>query len=99
MQKYTIYLSTEATEQLDQLLDYLESRWSAKVRDNFLVKLDRSLNTISTMPYAYPASQKIPALRKCVITPLTVAYYRIKEEQIEVEIITVIDSRKNIYFE
>lgn len=99
MKKYTVYLSIEATEQLDQLLDYLEFNWSSKVRDNFLIKLDRSFSTISTMPYAYPASQKMPHLRKCVITPLTVAYYRINEENIEVEIITVIDSRSNVDFE
>ena len=71
MKKYTVYLSIEASEQLDQLIEYLETKWSARVRDNFLAKLDRSLNTISTMPYAYPTSKKMPHLRKCVVMSLT----------------------------
>ncbi len=50
------------------------------------------------MPYAFPTSKKMPDLRKCVITPLPIAYYRIQEEEIEVEIITIIDSRGNVDF-
>ena len=43
---------------------------------------------------AFPKSDKFIGLRKCVITPQTVAYYRIKEN--EIEMITFIDSRINI---
>lgn len=96
MKTYQVYLSQEAIEQLDYLLDYLEVRWSLRVRDNLLAKLGRSVKTISTMPYAFPVSQKMAGIRKCVITPLTIAYYRVKESDSEVEIITIIDSRGNV---
>ncbi len=86
-----VNLSIEAAEQLQQLLDYLEINWSVKVRDNFIQKLDRSIQIIIETPFAFPASEKFPGLRKCVITPQTIAFYRVKEN--EVEVISLIDAR------
>jgi len=52
-----VYFSPEASDQLTQILTYLEERWSIKVRDNFLAKFDRFIQMISEMPFAFPASQ------------------------------------------
>jgi plasmid stabilization system protein ParE len=90
----TIYLSLEAQKQLANLLDYLEFNWSIKVRDNFLEKLTRSLQVIESMPEAFPASEKMPSLRRCVVTPQTILYYQIQTEVIEV--ISIIDARQDI---
>jgi len=37
-----VYLSAEAAEQLQHILEYLEENWSVKMRDNFISKLERS---------------------------------------------------------
>lgn len=55
-----VYLSIEAAEQLQKLLDYLENNWSVKVRDNFILKFDRSLQIIAEIPFAFPGSDKFP---------------------------------------
>lgn len=89
-----IYLSLEAQEQLTILLDYLEINWSIKVRDNFLKKLTHSLQVISSMPEAFPASEKMPNLRRCVITPQTILYYQVQVDAIEV--VAIIDARRDI---
>lgn len=91
-----LFLSKTAGEQLHQIIDYLELRWSAKVRDNFIAKLQRSMDTIQRMPFSFPESQQLPGLRKCVISAQTTAYYRIDQNKQEIEIIAVLDNRQSI---
>lgn len=90
-----VNLSQEAYEQLHELIDYLEKNWSDKVVDNFLMKLEKSMDTMSVAPFSYPSSQQFKGLRKCVITPQTSVFYRVNEE--EIEIIAVIDNRSNFF--
>lgn len=89
-----VYLSIEAAEQLQRLVEYLETSWSFKVRDNFILKLDRSINIIAKTPFIFPASEKFPGLRKCVITSQTVIFYRVREN--EIEIIALMDARQHL---
>jgi len=93
-----VFLSQTAGEKAEQIIDYLEKRWSEKVRDNFLEKLERSMEIIEQMPYSFPASQNFPGLRKCVISPQTIAIYRINEHVKEIEIIALIDTREDFMF-
>ncbi len=78
-----IILSEPAAEQLQALLDYLEFEWSPRVRDGFLLKLERSFTILQRFPGAFPISEKFLGLRKCVITPQCSAYYQIQEDDIE----------------
>ncbi len=94
----SVYLSQTAYDQLHELLDYLEANWSSTVSDNFLNKLERTMEVISNMPYSFPAADKFPGLRKCVVTSQTIAYYRIDVVRKEVEILAVIDSRRDLRF-
>ena len=93
-----VFLSQTAYDQLHEILDYLEVNWSATVSDNFLNKLERTIEVISSMPYGFPAAEKFPGLRKCVLTRQTIAYYRVDEVRKEVEILAVIDSRRDLRF-
>jgi len=88
-----VYLSAEAAEQLQHILEYLEENWSVKVRDNFISKLERSFQLMSKMPFLFPASEKLPGLRKCVITPQTISYYRVNGD--EIEVIAILDARSD----
>ena len=89
-----VFLAPEAEEQLNLLLEYLDSEWGAKVCDNFLEKFDRALQTIAWSPAAYPFSTKFPGLHKCVVTRQTSIYYRILEN--EIEIAAVLDNRQDL---
>ena len=91
-----VYLSQSAYDQLHETLDYLELNWSPAVSDNFLDKLERTMDIISNMPYAFPKSEKFPGLHKCVITRHSVAWYRVDEIRKEVEIMAVLDSRRDL---
>jgi plasmid stabilization system protein ParE len=89
-----IFLSEIAEYQLDTLLDYLEIEWSVRVRDNFMNKFENSLRTIETMPFAYPFSEKLIGLHKCVVTPQTSIYYQINAN--EIEVIAIFDNRMDL---
>ena len=69
-----ITLSEQASEQLTILLTYLELEWSPRVRDNFILKLERSFEAIVAFPKGFPVSEKFPGLHKCIITTQTSGY-------------------------
>lgn len=90
----SVFLSPEAEEQLGTLLDYLDTSWSTKVCDNFIEKFEHALHTISWSPLAYPLSDKLPGVHKCVVTRQTSIYYRITGNTIE--IVSISDNRQNL---
>jgi plasmid stabilization system protein ParE len=90
-----VYLSRTAYDQLHQILDYLEEKWSVQVSDNFLDKLERTMDSIGRFPYSSPVAQHFPGLRKCVINKQVSAYYQIDEIRQEVEILAVLDNRQD----
>lgn len=88
-----VVLSTTAKNKLSDLLDYLEAKWSTKVKQNFIEKLDKSISRISEYPKSCPESTQIKGLFKCVVTKQTSLFYRDKPK--EIEIVTLFDTRQN----
>ncbi|MCF6279292.1 MAG: type II toxin-antitoxin system RelE/ParE family toxin [Flavobacteriaceae bacterium] len=60
---------------MERLFDYLLAKWSVKVKNDFIKKLDKNLLLIKKHPESFPLSQKV-GLRKCVITKQTTLYYK-----------------------
>jgi plasmid stabilization system protein ParE len=89
-----IYLSQEAEGQLQSLLEYLDNEWGERVCDNFIEKLERAMHTIILTPLAFPMSEKISGLHKCVVTRQTSIYYRISST--DIEIVSILDNRQNL---
>ncbi len=67
--------------------------WSAKVKSNFIEKLDHNIDLIKQEPETFPESQKNLGLRKCVITKQTTLYYRF--DSTHIKIVTIFDTRQN----
>ena len=88
-----VVLSPTAKTKLSDLLEYLENKWSEKVKKEFIEKLDKSISRISDYPKSYSKSIEIKGLFKCVVTKQTSLFYRIKPKQIEV--VTLFDTRQN----
>ncbi len=61
-----IVLSKRASKNLEKLLEYLETKWSKRVKDNFIKKLDRSLQILKEKPESSPKSDIVKGLCKCV---------------------------------
>lgn len=91
--KREVRLATRAMKKLDNLLVYLEKEWSIKIKNDFIVKLDKSLKQIQKLPDSFPESEKVKGLRKCVVTKQTTIFYKYTEATIDV--VAIFDNRQS----
>jgi len=80
----TVVLSSEASEQLTELFDYLETNFSPRVRKKFQTRLDRYISAIKLLSNGFPVSNTFPDCRRCVVSPQTSLIYRQREDIIEI---------------
>lgn len=89
----TIKLTKTAQHRLTQLLTYLETEWSEKVKQDFVQKLDQRIEQVRMRPNLFPKSQIKKGLHKCVITKQTTFYYQHNRNYIT--ILTIFDTRQD----
>lgn len=90
-----VFLSELAKINLKQLTKYLEEQWGDKVKAEFLIKLTRRIEQISSYPESCPKSMQFGGIYKCIITKQTTLFYRVNFDKDEIEIITLLDSRQD----
>lgn len=90
---YKIIWTEEARRGLNNILSYLEYKFSRKDIVNFSKKLNTSLELLHANPFLYPSSKTSQGTRRIVIGSLTSIIYKIEEQQIV--IVTVYDNRVN----
>ncbi|MHA7862898.1 type II toxin-antitoxin system RelE/ParE family toxin [Flagellimonas marinaquae] len=88
-----VKVSKTAERKLSQLLGFLEKKWSVKVKQDFIKKLNKCIDLIRNDPYIFPESDKKSGLHKCTISKQTSLYYRFTADTIF--IITIFDNRQN----
>jgi plasmid stabilization system protein ParE len=86
-----VVLSKRATLRLEKLLRYLETEWSLKTKNEFIRKLDKSVEQIRLYPEIGLETGYIAGLRKYVVTKQISLYY--KYNQKSVFIVTIFDNR------
>lgn len=91
--KRTIIFSKNAEESLFELLEYLEIKWSKKVKDKFISKLDKVIYLIEKEPEIFPKSELNKNYHKCVLSKQTTIYYKFNTKR--VEIIAFFDTRQD----
>jgi len=89
----TVLISKTAEKKLEKLFGYLVEKWSVKVKNEFIQKLDKNIELIRKQPKSSPESEKENGLRKCVITKQTTLYYRFDSKKIK--IVTLFDTRQH----
>lgn len=88
-----VKLSKWTERKLENLLEYLENEWSTKVKNDFVIKLDKVIAQIKVNPKAYPQSANQNEIHKCTVTKQTTIYYRYDESTIY--IVTLFDNRQD----
>jgi len=91
--KREIIFSENAEKKLIDLLEYLELKWSLKVREKFISILDKSIYLIQNEPEIFPKSQINKNLHRCVLSKQTTIYYKYNSKQIR--ILSLFDTRQN----
>ena len=91
--KRTIIFSKNAEQSLANILEYLEFKWSTKVKEQFIKKLDQSVYLIQTNPDTFPKSKINKNQYRCVVTKQTTLYYRYNSK--EIWILSLFDTRQD----
>ena len=88
----TVKWSEEARFQVEEIIDFLNYRWTEKEAKEFILKTEGVIKVIIGHPYLYPASN-YNQIRKAVITKQTSLFYLIRKE--EIFLVTFWDNRQN----
>jgi plasmid stabilization system protein ParE len=88
-----IIWSPAAEKDAEQILDFINTKWSKRVAAKFLNKLDDNILLISEDPKLFPIIEDNLGVRKCVVTKQNSLFYRVSDEAIE--IIRLFDTRQN----
>jgi plasmid stabilization system protein ParE len=91
--KREIIFSKNAEKKLIDLLEYLELKWSLKVREKFISILDKSIYLIQNEPEIFPKSQINKNQHRCVLSKQTTIYYKYNSKQIR--ILSLFNIRQN----
>ena len=78
---------------MNNLLEYLETEWSNKVKTDFIKKLDKSLKQIQKHPDSCQKSDIVKGLHLMIVTKQTSLFYRYDAKKIM--IVTIFDNRMN----
>ena len=91
---YKILWTEEALSNLEEILDYLNERWTQKEINKFKDKLNKQLELIIKFPKIFPVSNFHPDLRKAVLSKQTTIFYKIQDNIIYLAYL--FDNRKDI---
>lgn len=90
---FKIVWTDEAITGLQEIIDYIEKRFSEKDVRKFIKKIDEQINLIQTNPKAFPSSVKSPSIRRAVVARLTSVFYCVEEDRIT--LLSISDNRKD----
>ncbi|WP_396192500.1 type II toxin-antitoxin system RelE/ParE family toxin [Flavobacterium sp.] len=88
----TIIISKTALKNTIAIADYLEAKFSLKVRNEFIEKLKKGFEIIQTNPEFFPKSEINSNQYRFVLTKQTTIYYRINNK--EIRILALFDTRQ-----
>jgi plasmid stabilization system protein ParE len=90
---YKIIWSSEANQNLANILNYLLITWNGKVANDFLENIDKKLITISYQPFIGTVSEKDESVRSILLSKHNRLYYSIYNNTIE--LLCILDTRQN----
>jgi plasmid stabilization system protein ParE len=88
-----VVLTSIAEDDLENILDYLQSNWGQAVCSRFVLRFEEVCRLFSTSPEIYPQINRAKKIRKCTLTSQNTIYFRVKSNT--VEIITIFDNRQD----
>lgn len=84
--------SRRSINDIRKISEYIEFKFSLRIKIEFLEKLQKNLDYISSNPENFPLTE-YEFLRKCVVSKETSIFYKIRSKDIAV--VSVFDTRQN----
>ena len=88
-----VIISKNASQSLQDIADYIEFKWSIKIRNEFVDKFEKNVKLIQSNPESFPKSTINNDLHKCVVTKQMSIFYKFNFNTIR--ILQVFDTRQN----
>jgi plasmid stabilization system protein ParE len=82
-----------AIDEYDKLVDYLYSEWGEDVALRVIGEIGQTISRIRDFPEHFPVFIKRRQVRRCVASPQTSIFFKIKKDWIEIS--SVFDNRQN----
>ncbi len=79
---YKLFWTEEAINNLEDIIGYLQFRWTQKEVNAFKTKLSKQIELICSNPYMFPLSTYNTRLRKAVLSKQTSIFYELKDSNI-----------------
>ncbi|MDR6807694.1 addiction module RelE/StbE family toxin [Dyadobacter sp. BE34] len=89
-----VRLSDRARADIEEIAEYLEQNWSAKVKMDFLIGITDKMEAISEMPHMCRESANQPGVRECVVNKHIIIYYRIVDNRL-INVLSIRNTRRN----
>lgn len=77
-----IIITKRASSKLDSIIDYLQTEWSEKVKNDFISNLEKTFEQIQKYPNSFKKSQKIKGLHQVIVSKQTSYFYRFDKSTI-----------------
>jgi len=82
-----------AIAEYDKLLDYLYGEWGEEIAQRVIIEINHTVSRIQHSPEQFPVFIKTKQVRRCVASPQTSIFFKIKKDYIEIS--SVFDNRQN----
>ncbi len=91
--KREVVITPRAQIEIENIFEYLESKWNEKIKKKFSNKINTILNLIIENPELFPVSNVNKKIRKAVISKQSILFYHFNNKHIIV--LSIFDSRQN----
>ena len=85
--------SKKSINEIREISEYIEAKFSQRIKIEFLEKLQLNLDYIASNPENFQKAE-YEDLRKCVVTKQTTIFYKIASKN-KIHIVSVFDTRQN----
>lgn len=82
-----------ATEEYDNLVRYLYGEWGEEITIRIVLEVEATIARIQKSPQHFPVINKRHKVRRCVMSPQTSIYFKVKKDYIEIS--AMFDNRRN----
>jgi len=90
--EYQIVYKKPFTDRLEEVLDYLDEEWGARVAQEFYLKITRVIELLKLHPQIGMPSRVVPGVRGVSVTKHNRMFYRIDKKK--VIILSLSDTRR-----
>ncbi len=91
---YKVIWSPKANATFDDIIEYLQKKWTVKEIKRFVGETERTVSILSKNPYLFKSSEK-RNIHEVLVTQQNLLLYRVIEKEKKIELLVFFDTRQN----